>query len=119
MSEALTRSEMVVLAGAIREMMKADGSVSHAEVETAVAVADKLALPAEEWDAIWEEAARKLPTAEAVKAGAAELYRQEAREVVYEILHEVATHDEIVDSEWDLLEWLDETWRFSDDQKGS
>lgn len=118
MSEALTHNEMIVLAGAVREMMKADGTVSDAEVETADALAGRLALPHGEWVKIWDEAARELPNLDAVKASAGGLHRQEARDLVYEILHEVATHDDIVDSEWDLLEWLDEMWRFVDDSKG-
>jgi hypothetical protein len=118
MAETLTRAEMVVLAGALREMIRIDGDVSEAELQSAVAVADRLGLTTQEWDAIWGEAVRALPNVEAVKNAAGDLHRVEARELVYELLHEVATHDEIVDSEWDLLEWLDEMWRFVDAEKG-
>lgn len=110
---------MIVLAGAVRQMMKADRSVSVAEIETADALATRLALSHEAWNSIWDQAARDLPDAEAVEAAAAKLHRREARELLYEILHEVATHDEIVDSEWDILEWLDDMWRLTDDQNGS
>jgi len=118
MALTLTRAEMIVLAGAVREMMKADGTVSDAEIETADALAPRLGLPHAEWQSIWDEAVRELSNVEAVKAAAAELHRQDAREAVYELLHEVATHDDIVDSEWDLLEWLDEMWRYVDAEKG-
>lgn len=117
MIKPLTTSEMIVLAGAVREMMKADGTVTDAELQTAGSLAPRLGLPAEQWESLWSQAMRDLPNFDAVKAAAGALHRQEARELVYEILHEVATHDEIVDSEWDLLEWLDEMWRFTDEKK--
>lgn len=109
---------MVVLAGVLREMIRIDGDVSEAELESAVSVAERLGLTTTEWDAIWSDAVRQLPNVDAVKEAAGGLHRDEARELVYEVLHEVATHDEIVDSEWDLLEWLDEMWRYLDAQKG-
>ncbi len=118
MAETLTRGEMVVLAAALREMIRIDGDVSEAELESAVAVADRLGLSTQEWDSIWSQGVRQLPNVDAVKAAAGDLHREEARELVYELLHEVATHDEIVDCEWDLLEWLDEMWRYVDTKKG-
>ena len=118
MAETLTRSEMVVLAGCLREMIRIDGDVSEAELESAVSVADRLGLAKSEWDGIWSDAVRQLPNIDAVKKAAGALHREEARELVYELLHEIATHDEIVDSEWDLLEWLDEMWRWIDVEKG-
>lgn len=115
---ALTREEMIVLAAAVREMIKADGTISDGEADAAADLARRLGLDARSWDSIWSEAMRTLPNVDAViHAAARDLSRSDAREVVYELLYEIATDGSIVDSEWDLLEWLDETWRFVDAER--
>jgi len=114
----LTRQELVVLAAAVREMMRADGKISEGEADIAADLARRLELAEPEWEAIWQEASRTLPNVKAtMEAAARELSRPGTRELVYELLYELATDGSIVDSEWDLLEWLDEAWRFEDSQK--
>jgi hypothetical protein len=114
----LTRDEMVILAAAVREMIKADGTISDGEADAAADLARRLELDGRTWDAIWSEAMRTIPNVDAVIIAAAKrLQRTGARELVYEILYEIATDGSIVDSEWDLLEWLDETWRFVDAER--
>jgi uncharacterized tellurite resistance protein B-like protein len=115
----LTREELIVLAAAVREMIKADGVVSDSEADAAAALARRLGLDSKTWAALWADAQRELPNVDAVvHAAARDLTRANAREIVYELLYEIATDGSIVDSEWDLLEWLDETWRFVDAQQG-
>ena len=105
----LTREELIVLAASARVIMMADGEISEGEIEIIEGFAGKLGLTDEDWQGLWDEAVRTLPSTKAVAAAAA-LQRTEAREIVYELLHELATDGTIVDSEWDILEWLDETW---------
>ena len=113
----LSREELLLLAAAVREMIKADGTVSDSEADAAAALARRLGLDNQTWNALWDEASRELPNVDAVMHAAAELRRNDAREIVYELLYEIATDGSIVDSEWDLLEWLDETWRYVDQVK--
>lgn len=105
----LTREELVALAASARVMMMADGEISEGEIEIMGGFAAQLGLTEEAWEQLWDEAVRTLPSARAVAAAAA-LQRTEAREIVYEMLYVLATDGSIVDAEWDILEWLDETW---------
>ncbi len=110
--KTLTHTEMVALAASARVMMMADGEISRGEMDRVARFAAGLGLTAEQWSAIWDEAVRTLPTAKAIAAAAA-LQRTEAREVVYEMLYELATDGSIADPEWDILEWLDDAWMSS------
>lgn len=106
----LTRDELIVVAGVLRVMMMADAKVTREEVQTVSEIGRRLGLGETEWEALWNEATRRLPSPTAVKEAAAKLERETAREAVYELLYQLAEADSIADEEWDLLEWLDETW---------
>lgn len=103
--------ELVVLAGALRVMMMADGEVSDEEDEAISSVVRRLGLSESEWDEVWDAALVELPHAEAVRGAAVKLERTEAKDAIYELLYRLAESDSIVDPEWDFLEWLDESWR--------
>lgn len=103
------RDELLVLAGLVRVMLTADGRLSHRELEHADELPRHLDLAADEWQRLWEEATRALPNATRVREAAARL-RPEVRDAVYERLYHLADADGLDDAEWDLLEWLDETW---------
>ena len=105
----LRRDELVALAASARVMMLADGEVSEGELQIISSFAGKLGLTEDEWEDIWDEGVRTLPNQAAIEA-AARIQRPGAREVVYEMLYVLATDGTIVDAEWDILEWLDETW---------
>ena len=106
----LEDDELVVLAGALRLMMVADGAITQEEIDASSAIGTKLGLTNEQWDEIWDEAARELPTQDAVMEAAIAIERPAAREVIYEQLYEMAGSDAFDDSEWDILEVLDEEW---------
>ena len=107
----LTHDELVVLAALLRELIRTDGEISEEEIEGLDVVANRLGLVDTRWKRIWSQASRELPSLDSVKAAAVLLERAAAREFVYELLHHVASADEIVDPEWDLLEWIDEAWQ--------
>src|SRR5687768_8126415 len=97
----LTREELLILAAAVREMIKADGTISEGESDAAADLARRLEIDADQWDSIWSEAMRSIPNVDAVMhAAARDLKRVPARELVYELLYEIATDGSIVDSEW-------------------
>lgn len=109
-AQDLTRDELLVLAATLRVMMMADAEVTSEEVRAVADIGHKLGLGEAEWEALWDEGTRTYPNADAVREGAGRLKRPAAREAVYELLYELADADSIADEEWDLLEWLDETW---------
>jgi len=104
------RDELLVLAGLVRVMLTADGRLSQRELEHTDELPRHLDLSADEWQRLWEEATRSLPNATRVCEAAARV-RPEVRDAVYERLYHLADADGLTDPEWDLLEWLDETWR--------
>jgi uncharacterized tellurite resistance protein B-like protein len=108
--QELKRDELVVVAGVLRVMMMADAKITTEELRAVTEIGRRLGLGEAEWESIWDEASRTLPSPTAVREAAARLERETAREAVYELLYELADSDTIADEEWDLLEWLDETW---------
>ena len=109
-SRDLAREELVVLAGALRLMMMADQRVTAEELSSIEEIGWQLGLSGPQWDEIWEAASQQLRGAEAVRDAAGALSREAAREAIYEMLYRLADSDSIADEEWDLLEWLDQTW---------
>ncbi|MFK7989078.1 MAG: TerB family tellurite resistance protein [Sandaracinaceae bacterium] len=106
----LSNAELIVLAGLLRLMMMADHVVTNEELSSVDRIGRTLGLTDSGWSEIWEQAAEDLADADDVRAAAASLARPAAREAVYEMLYRLADSDSIADEEWDLLEWLDETW---------
>ncbi len=106
----LTRDELVLLAGALRLMMMADGELSIEEGQFVTELGARLGYAPRGWELVWTDAARVYPSADLVKEALAAVDRPDARETIYEYLYLLAEEDSIVDAEWDLLEWLDETW---------
>ncbi len=106
----LDSEEQVILAAILREVARADGILQPSESDALARVAARLDLSAAEWQARWSEANRRYPNPQATREAAQTIQRLDAQEVVYRIAYEVAEEGEIVDPEWDLLEWLDEAW---------
>ena len=67
----LTREELLILAAAVREMIKADGTISEGESDAAADLARRLEIDADQWDSIWSEAMRSIPNVDAVMHAAA------------------------------------------------
>lgn len=108
--DSLSRDEMVLLAGALRVMMMSDGELSVEEGEFVTELGARMGFAPAGWELVWTEASRAYPSADEVREGLTAVERTGAREVIYECLYQLAEQDEIVDPEWDLLEWLDEAW---------
>jgi hypothetical protein len=125
---SLSHEELVALAGLVRLTIEADERLDPEEVRAVRSVATAVTtgdaddvgayrtvarvapLGEEAWAAIWQEAVTTLRSEADVKAAASRILRNEAREAIYVIVSEVAAADTIAGAEWELLEWLEETW---------
>ena len=105
----LTDEELLALAASARLMMRVDGELSEAELDYLEPLGASVGLSGDRWRRLWDQAIRRLPDTRALRAAAA-VTRPEAREVIYEHLYRLADRDGLTDAEWDVLEWLDETW---------
>lgn len=103
----LSQPEQVVLLALIGLMARMDGSVSQAEMELLEQVADEMS-PAR-FEAARDEAAA-LADGAAILQAAASVERQEAREVIFELVYGIAVRDTIADSEAELLNRLAALW---------
>jgi hypothetical protein len=104
----LEHHEQVALLALLGLMARLDGQVSGDEVELLNRILGELGPDAFEKAA--HEAAQ-LPDAEAILLSAGLVTRQEAREVLFELLFDMATRESIVEREAVVLDWLTETWQ--------
>lgn len=102
----LEDAELQALAASARALMMADAKVTEPEMDRVARFASELGLTDAQWAEVWDAAVR----ADA-RAAAASVTRPAARERIYELLYGLASEGDVVDPEWDLLEWLDEVWR--------
>ena len=124
--EVLTEGELLALAGLLRVMVLADRQVDVHELDALERVGHKVARTAHVDDpyrsaappamgpdafrSVFARASRELPDGAAVRAAAQGVERQEAREILFTILLEVAASNGIVPEEQAVLDWLKEQW---------
>lgn len=106
--DELSQPEQVVLLALVGLMARMDGSVSLEELELLEQIADQIG--AERFDAARDSAAA-LSDASAILRAAAGVERQEAREVVFELVYDIAMKDTIAVSEAALLNELAALWQ--------
>lgn len=104
----LSQPEQVVLLALVGLMARMDGSVSQDELELLEQIADEIG---EQRFEAARDAAAALPDAAAILRAAAGVERQEAREVVFELVYGIAVRDTIADSEAALLNELAVLWQ--------
>jgi hypothetical protein len=103
----LEHHEQVALLALLGLMARLDGQASGEEVELLNRIMSELGNEA------FESAAREaaqLPDGEAILMTAGEVKRPEAREVLFELLFEMAVKESIVEREARVLDFLAETW---------
>lgn len=103
----LSQPEQVVLLALVGLMARMDGSVSQDELELLEQIADEIG--AERFDAARDQAAA-LPDGAAILRAASSVERDEAREVIFELVYGIAVRDTIAPSEAALLNDLAAAW---------
>lgn len=103
----LSQPEQVVLLALVGLMARMDGSVSQEEMELLEQIADEIG--AARFESA-RDAAAALSDGRAILGAAASIDRQEAREVIFELVYGVAVKDTIAQSEATLLNELAALW---------
>jgi len=104
--DELEQHEKVVLLALLGVIARMDGQASGDEIELLSRVGRELGAGA--FEAAAAEAA-ELEGAE-LRAEVERVTRPEAREVIYELLYEMATRETISEQEGEFLDWLGDAW---------
>lgn len=104
----LSQPEQVVLLALVGLMARVDGSVSREELELLEQIADEIG--PERFDRARDDAAA-LTDGAAILRAAAGVDRQEAREVVFELVYGMALQGTIAESEAGMLNELATLWQ--------
>jgi hypothetical protein len=105
--DELEHHEQVALVALLGLMARLDLQTSPEEIELLEQVGEHMG--AEAFLGVAREAAQ-LPDELAVFAAASDVQRPEAREVIYELLYDMAIHDTIVAEEAHMLDRLADMW---------
>jgi Tellurite resistance protein TerB len=105
--DELTQPERVVLLALVGLMARVDGSVSQEELDLLEQIADELG--PEGFEAARDQAAA-LADGSSILGAAASIERQEAREVVFELVYGMALQGTIAESESALMNELAKRW---------
>lgn len=103
----LSQPEQVVLLSLVGLMARMDGSVSQEELELLEQIADEIG---EKRFEAARDAAANLSDGAAILGAASSVERQEAREVIFELVYGIAVRDTIAESEATLLNELAKVW---------
>jgi FMN phosphatase YigB (HAD superfamily) len=103
----LEHFERVVLLATLGLMMRVDGEVSAEETELLTRIAAEIG--DEDFRRARTQAAQ-FADADAILQGAARVTRVEAREVIFELLYDMAQRDTITPREAEVLDRLASTW---------
>ncbi|HKY36835.1 MAG TPA: hypothetical protein VJN18_12895 [Polyangiaceae bacterium] len=103
----MSQPEQVVLLSLVGLMARMDGSVSQDELELLEQIADEIG---EQRFEAARDAAASLADGEAILRAASSVDRQEAREVIFELVYGIAVRDTIADSEAAMLNQLATMW---------
>jgi hypothetical protein len=105
--EELEQHEQVALVALLGLMARLDLQATDDELDLLQRVASEIGT--ERFEAVASEAA-SLPDSGAILRAAAKVERIEAREVIYELLYDMAITDSIVEREGEMLDHLAELW---------
>lgn len=104
----LNKEERLALIGWAKLVIRADRDFSDEEADELKKLANQLG--PDNWKEGVEEAAQRLQTANDLKKLAVEIERQEARELIFSVLYDLAVPGTIVEQEAKVLHWLAKTW---------
>jgi uncharacterized tellurite resistance protein B-like protein len=104
----LTREEELGLIGLLKGVIQADKQLSFEENEELKRVAD--AMGREHFHERVAEARELFKTLADIKGYVEKIERPDARQLIFNMLREMARQDGVVEPEEELLTWLSETW---------
>jgi len=107
--EDMTDEEKHVLASLMRLLVRADNQFSADESRAMHEVAEELGKD-EFWGLVEVAMMRDDQDDDHVRANAAEVTRQEVRDVIYGSLFTIAIEDAMLAKQSELLEWLGKEW---------
>lgn len=105
----LTHAEQLALVGLVRLMIRLDGQFTEGERQVLDNLVDELG--EQQFGQLSAEADDKIQDEAAVKHYASHVVRQDARELIFGAIYDLAIPDSIVQSEASLLSWLSDTWQ--------
>jgi uncharacterized tellurite resistance protein B-like protein len=104
----LTPEEDLALMGLLKAVIQADHQMSFEERRELSAVA--AGLGAQRFRERVDEAKRIFHALADIKTYAKKIERQPARQLIFNLVRDMAERDEVIHEEEDLLAWLAETW---------
>lgn len=104
----LSTDERVALVALIELVVEANAAVTEEESEAIDDIVDELG--PDVYAETVEEVGKRFPDEDALRAFLQTITRQDARELVYGTVIDVAVGDAIRNHESNLLEWLGATW---------
>lgn len=107
----LTPQENLCLIGLVKAVIQADKVYSDGEAEELKELARKMGVDL--FNETVKEARTSFKKLSDIKAFAAQITRQPARELIYGLLMDMAQPDAISPEEEDLLGWIAELWEIS------
>jgi hypothetical protein len=105
--EELSEAEQIVLLALVGLTARLDGNVSEIEVAWIDRIADHIGQ--DRFEAV-RDAAANFGDPDAILEAARGVTRPEAREVIYEMVYDIASSDTIAEGESDLLSRLAKLW---------
>ncbi|MFO0711031.1 MAG: TerB family tellurite resistance protein [Sandaracinus sp.] len=109
----LTVDEQLVLGALIRLMVRADGRFTEEEEQRIQDIGAEIGGSEELWRIVSDSAQRYTSEA-AAKAAIPSITRQEARDMIYDVLFSVAQADTIAPGEQLVLDTLRKAWNIAD-----
>ena len=94
--------------GLLKLIIQADEGLSEGESQVLQHIADGVG--AEAWRETKKVAMEQLKTASDIRRQAERVTRQEARQLIYDLVFDMAVPDAVVDAERQELDWLAKLW---------
>lgn len=107
----LTTDERLALVALSRAIARADGQVSPSEGRMIARIA--LALGEATYRQAFAQSVETFPDEAALKRFLESIQRQEARQLIFDTMLDLAVADDLSPAEVPLLRWLEATWRIS------
>jgi hypothetical protein len=103
--------ERLALVALSRAIVRADGQVTPTEGRMVARIA--LALGEDTYRQAFAQSVESYPDEAALKRFVESIQRQEARQLIFDTILDLAVSDELSPAELPLLRWLEATWQIS------